>query len=594
LNIFCLNAYSSVSNKLKSLDHIRFTGPISFYQGQIQIINPECHPQESELTAEAVKIQYPTVSGVSPALLKKLFGQLPEQVWEGMEENLPQEVLLKRQLLGRNQSFKILHGQKIPWEEKEWKEAEQRLIYEEFFVEQIKIILRRQMVQKKLTAAILTVSPEQKEKLFSLFSYVLTADQIAAVEDIVGDFSKGHPMMRLLQGDVGCGKTSVALIAAAITSLAGKQVAIMCPTESLAWQHLHEFKKILGEDFPLIYLVGSTPASEKKQIQKKLLNGEIKIVIGTHSLIQDDVEFAALGLAIIDEQHRFGVEQRLKLVQKDGGVHCLIMTATPIPRSLRLTQFGDLDISTIKTMPLHRKAIKTRIVNPEHFSQFLNFLSAHLALGEQGYIVVPAINESENPDLNLLHLHQVHDKFKKLYPQYRVEFLHGQMKGADKEQIFDQFRQGKIQLLVATTVIEVGINVINATVLAIMNPERFGLSSLHQLRGRVGRGEKTGFCFLINDGKISSDAKSRLKVIEDTTDGFRIAEEDLVMRGEGDLFGVSQSGSEQPRRLANIILHSNLLQWAQHDARELSSQNHPVFQALLKHYAQDLKVLLTV
>ena len=264
-----------------------------------------------------------------------------------------------------------------------------------------------------------------------------------------------------------------------------------------------------------------------------------------------------MAIAIIDEQHKFGVEQRLKLVSKTKGAHCLIMTATPIPRSLSLTQYGDLDISTIKVMPKGRKGHKTRIVTPDNFSNFLNFINTRLSMNEQVYIVVPAINESETQDF--LHLTQVLEKFKAIFPEYKVCGLHGQLKSEEKSRAFKDFKNHEIDILIATSVIEVGINVPNATIMAILNPERFGLSSLHQLRGRVGRGSKPGFCFLVNDKKVSLESMNRLKVIEQNNDGFSIAEHDLKIRGEGDIFGKNQSGSITTKKLANIVIHQTHL-----------------------------------
>jgi ATP-dependent DNA helicase RecG len=296
-------------------------------------------------------------------------------------------------------------------------------------------------------------------------------------------------------------------------------------------------------------------------------------------------------MAIIDEQHKFGVDQRIKLTNKGEGTHCLIMSATPIPRSLSLTQYGDLDISSIKSMPPGRKGHKTRIVTKDTFPQFLNFIQTRLSLNEQVYIVVPAI--IENPEQDFHNLENILERFKQYFPQFCVMGLHGQMKSDEKTKMFTDFKNHKINILVSTSVIEVGINVINATIMAIMNPERFGLSSLHQLRGRVGRGEKPGFCFLVNDKDISQLSMERLKVIENNTDGFIIAEEDLRIRGEGDLFGTDQSGSETQKRLANVVLHSDILNEARADAFQLIESNDPYVKVLLEKFSTDDRIFTT-
>ena len=466
------------------------------------------------------------------------------------------------------------------------------MIYEEFFEDQIKIYLRRQYF-KKPKADKFSISEEQIKKYLALYPYALTADQEKTLNEIRKDLMAEHPMMRLVQGDVGCGKTTVAMLAATIVINGGAQVAFMCPTEALAMQHFASAEELFeNQNITCKLLLGSTPTKEKKQIAEDLRSGKIQLVIGTHSLIQTTVEFQKLGLAIIDEQHKFGVDQRIKLTSKGQGTHCLIMSATPIPRSLSLTQYGDLDISTIKTMPAGRKGHKTRIVTEETYPQFLNFIKTRLSLGEQIYVVVPAINESAEQEFH--NLTDTLERFKKYFPEYIVEGLHGQMKADEKAKMFTAFKHHDVQILVATSVIEVGINVINATVMAIINPERFGLSSLHQLRGRVGRGEKPGFCFLVNDKKISALSMERLKVIENNTDGFKIAEEDLKLRGEGDLFGTDQSGSQAQKRMANVILHADVLYQAREDAFKLIEAKDSDIERMLERFSQDERIFTTV
>jgi ATP-dependent DNA helicase RecG len=419
----------------------------------------------------------------------------------------------------------------------------------------------------------------------------LTSDQEKVFQDILQDLQSGHPMMRMIQGDVGCGKTIVAFLASQIVIQGGQQVALMCPTEALATQHFETFRQ-LSPDLKLEILLGSTKAKEKKEILKNLNSGNTDIVIGTHSLFQDSVNFNKLGLAIIDEQHKFGVEQRLKLIAKGRGTHSLIMTATPIPRTLSLAQYGDLDISSIKVMPEGRKAIKTRIVEAGNYSKYIEFLKARLSLGEQGYLVFPAIEESETIDLQ--NVKEGLRKYQDIFKGFRVEMLHGQMSSEEKEKTVREFRDGKIHLLVSTSVIEVGINVVNATVMSIYNPERFGLSSLHQLRGRVGRGSRPGFCFLVLDREVGPEIFQRLKVIENNLDGFVIAEEDLKFRGEGDIFGVDQSGTSSAKKLANFLTHTHILEKVVSDLQNLQNTRPETLIPIFEKLAKDQKILDTV
>jgi ATP-dependent DNA helicase RecG len=438
----------------------------------------------------------------------------------------------------------------------------------------------------------LKISEEILNKYISFFPYDLTTDQNKCLNEVKKDLAKDEPMMRMVQGDVGCGKTSIAFLAAAITIENHFQTALMCPTEALALQHFLSAEEFFHNTPVRIgLLLGSTSAKEKKIINKKLVDGEIDLIIGTHSLFQESVQFKSLALAIIDEQHKFGVEQRISLINKGQGTHCLIMSATPIPRSLSLTRYGDLDISIIRSMPAGRKGHKTRIVTPDTFSQYLSFIKTRLSMKEQVYIVVPAINESVEQEIH--HLESALESYKKYFPEFRIKGLHGQMKSDEKQSIFKEFKNHEFDLLVSTSVIEVGINVPNATIMSILNPERFGLSSLHQLRGRVGRGDKTGFCFLVTDKQLATTSQERLKVIENHTDGFLIAEEDLKLRGEGDLFGKEQSGSQQ-RKLANLILHSDLLEDARVDLEEALKKNDPIIEAQIAKISKDAKIFNTI
>lgn len=591
------NCYSSVKDKISKCDLIEFLGNAGEYNGQIQFANPEYHSIESlnsesniQSISDELKIQYPTVNTIAGAQIKKIFDKIPNKIWDQIEETLPKQIIKEKDFLSLSNSFKVIHGKIKPNEELE-KKTNDRLIYEEFFEGQLKLYLRRQYL-KKPAAPIIQVSDKYFSDLSTKFPFPFTPDQATTLNEIRKDLLIPHPMMRMIQGDVGSGKTWVALASALMAIENKKQVALMCPTEALAIQHFQTTEDLFKNTIRFRLLLGSTSAKEKKTIYKELLDGEIDLIIGTHSLIQDSVQFKDLGMAIIDEQHKFGVDQRIKLTSKGNGTHCLIMSATPIPRSLSLTQYGDLDISIIKSMPMGRKGHKTRIVTPDTYQHYLSFIKTRLTMKEQAYVVVPAINE--NPEQDFHNLENVLIQYKKYFPEYRVEGLHGQMKTEEKLSVFKKFASGAIDLLVSTSVIEVGINVVNATIIAILNPERFGLSSLHQLRGRVGRGDKPGFCFLVNDKKLAEHSVERLRVIENNTDGFKIAEEDLRLRGEGDLFGTEQSGSEAVKRFANIITHAHILEEAKRDAYRLIEENNSEVLSLLSKFSRDERIFTTV
>jgi ATP-dependent DNA helicase RecG len=604
IEIKWFNAYSSISQKFNKSKYVRFTGVVQSYQGKKQIINPEFHSleehelpskQENDEILPELKIQYPTINGVNTSNIKKVIDKIPDSLWNSIKDELPSEQAQNRNLIGLQNSFKIIHAKTNllnSWSNECYLKARDRLIYQELFDEQLKLLVRKQSVKKR-DGVLIETSAKSYNQIVELFPYELTNDQKSVTEEILNDLKSSHPMMRLVQGDVGCGKTSVAIISGLVTSLSNYQCALMCPTESLALQHYQEVSEYCNKlDIRCELLLGSTSSKDKKKIQEQLKSGEILFVVGTHSLFQESTEFKNLALAIIDEQHKFGVDQRIKLVNKSQGCHCLIMTATPIPRSLSLTQFGDLDISTIKSMPSGRKGSKTKIVTTENFGQFLNFLNTRISMKEQAYIVVPAITESPNQDI--LNLEDVLKRFKTFFPNIKIEGMHGQMKSEEKNHIFKSFKNNEIDILIATSLIEVGINVTNATIMSVLNPERFGLSSLHQLRGRVGRGDKPGFFFLVVEHAISKESMDRLKVIEENSDGFKIAEEDLKIRGAGDVFGKDQSGNQNGKRIANLILHSKELELAKKDVQTILKESPQLLESKIKEMEKDAKIFSTV
>ncbi|MFY7992934.1 MAG: ATP-dependent DNA helicase RecG [Bacteriovoracaceae bacterium] len=592
LSLRWFNLYPNQKKQLESMTEIEFLGTVQDYRAQKQIVNPQVIAPESDLTDYL--IEYPTINKVSGNYTKKYIEQIPSELWNNISPTLPQ--IDYEHVLKLSEAFKILHGRYpvAQFTPDLRSKAEERLAYEEFLQDQLKILTRRKYIKRKDATKFVVPEKILKKYLIEL-PFSLTEDQTKVLHEIIEDLGSGHPMMRMIQGDVGCGKTIVAFIVARIISEQSKQVALMCPTEALAQQHYKSFQELI-EKFKLKLkiglLLGSTKAKEKKEISKSILNGEIHLLIGTHSLFQDSVKFQDLGLVIIDEQHKFGVEQRLKLVAKGNGVHCLIMTATPIPRTLSLAHYGDLDMSFIRTMPAGRKGIKTRITEVVNYDKYLQFVATRLSQGEQAYFVFPAIEESETTDLK--NVKESIEKYKKLFPQFKVEMLHGQMKADEKEAVLELFYQKKIHILVSTSVIEVGINNPNATIMSIYHPERFGLSSLHQLRGRVGRGEKPGFCFLVLDRDLSPEAQERLKVIENSTDGFVIAEEDLKFRGEGDLFGVDQSGTVTSKKVANFLTHGHILEKVIVDLKKLENEHAEVLSPILEKLAKDQKILDTI
>jgi ATP-dependent DNA helicase RecG len=600
LKLKWFNTYPSVVEKLKRMQLIEFEGKASQHLGGLQIANPTFHAIEEieEVTQEPdqLRIIYPTIAGVKSTHIQGIINKIPQSLWDCIDDDLPDEMLVKRQLMKLNAAFQLAHGKSLPhykWQPELHKKAMDRLIYQEFFREQLKVHLRRSKIQSE-PAPKLSLTDIEIKNINKLFPYEFTPDQTKVLEEVQNDLLRGHPMMRLVQGDVGCGKTTVALVSCLFAIKNKFQAAIMAPTEGLARQHFENASLLFGPNSrtKVALLLGSTPAKEKREINQGLADGSIHFIIGTHSLIQKDVTFQKLGMVIVDEQHKFGVEQRISLTSKGQGTHCLIMTATPIPRSLSLTQYGDLEISTIKTMPSGRKPIRSKVVRPKDFQNYLSFMYTRLKLGEQGFIVVPAIEEKENQDF--VAVEQIHHQFQKYFKDFIVRPLHGKFRPQEKKEVLEDFRQKKIQLLVSTSVVEVGIDIPNATMMSVMNPERFGLSSLHQLRGRVGRGGKPGFFFMVLDEKKGHLDLKRLKVMEQTTDGFKIAEEDLNIRGEGDLFGTQQSGDFVARKVANIIKHQDWLFKAREDAQHLIEQNHSVIHKTLAELADDKKIFTTI
>ncbi len=471
--------------------------------------------------------------------------------------------------------------------------AHRRLIFDEFFWLSFSMQLLRGKRRREPKGPVIEISDATRERLKKLPPFTLTGAQKRVIGEIFTDLKSDVPMNRLIQGDVGSGKTIMAFLAIFAVMENGYQTALMAPTEILAEQHFRNAAKLFaGTGYRVELLVGSTRAAQKRKIQADIAAGEIDLVIGTHALIQDAVKFDRLGLAVIDEQHRFGVLQRAQL--KAGGMNpdILVMTATPIPRSLAMTVYGDLDVSLIDEMPPGRTPVKTVVVGEDKRQGVYHGIEREIKLGRQVYIVYPLIEESEKSDLKAAT--KMYDKLRlDHFPQYTVGLLHGRMKPAEKDEIMREFVAGRLDILVSTTVIEVGVDVPNATLMIIEHAERFGLSQLHQLRGRVGRGADQSFCVLLTDFKKTAVAKERLGIMEATTDGFKIAEKDLEIRGQGEILGVRQSGI-QSFKIGNIARDLDILMAARTEAETLLNDHadSEVTKAMVKFALSDKYVRL--
>ncbi len=472
---------------------------------------------------------------------------------------IPQEYVEKYNFLNKKTALNIIHN---PSTSEKLKEVTIRLKYEELFEFMFKINYLKEQNKKEKNGLERKINREELNKFIEKIPYELTGDQKKAVDEIITDLEAPHRMNRLLQGDVGSGKTIVSFIGMYANSLCGYQSALMAPTEILAMQHYLNLQKFLEEtDVKIALLTGSTAKKDKQKIYSGLKDGSINMVIGTHALIQDEVEYNNLGLVITDEQHRFGVHQRANLQNKGVKPDVLYMSATPIPRTYALTIFGDMDVSTIKERPKGRQKIDTYVKKNSEIKDVLEMMYKELKENHQVYVIAPLIEESDNSDLTTVC--QLRDQMKLAFGErYKIDIVHGKMANAAKDMIMEQFKNNEVHILISTTVVEVGVDVPNATTMVIFDADRFGLSTLHQLRGRVGRGTSKSQCILISD----SDAK-RLKIMENEDDGFVISEEDFKLRGHGDLFGTRQSG-DMSFKIANIRSDYKILLQAKKDSKE--------------------------
>ena len=476
-----------------------------------------------------------------------------------IHDSIPLKYQEKYNFSNKRMALNIVHN---PPSKEKLKEAMIRLKYEELFEFMFKINYLKEENKKVNSGIERDIDESKVNEFISKLPYELTKDQVTAVNTIIKDLKSKSRMNRLLQGDVGSGKTIVSFIAMYANYLSGYQSALMAPTEILATQHFSNLKDIFANyNLNMALLTGSTPKKEKDLIYEELKNGDIDIIVGTHALIQEDVTYHNLGLVITDEQHRFGVNQRANLQNKGQKPDTLYMSATPIPRTYALTIYGDMDVSTIKTRPKGRKKIKTVVKTNKEIKDVLEMMYEELKQGHQIYVIAPLIEESENSDLT--NVNDLKEKMTLAFgSKYKIDLVHGKMASAAKELIMNEFLQNKVQILISTTVIEVGVDVPNATMMVIFNAERFGLSTLHQLRGRVGRSELQSSCILISD----NDTK-RLEIMENTNDGFEISEEDFKLRGHGDLFGTKQSG-DMTFKIADLKADYKILLQAREDSLE--------------------------
>ena len=553
------------------IDYIVFGKPTVF-GGRFQFTHPEIEKAENlQLSQMGMQPYYVTTekmknSGLTSRSMEKIAKAILTKMPE-LSETLPDYITTPLHLVSRDTAVRNVH---YPKSQQDMQKARERLKFEELFYVQLNILRYTANHRRKYKGYMLPRIGEHFREFFSKnLKFELTGAQKRVMHEIQADMNTGRQMNRLVQGDVGSGKTLVALMAMLIAVDNGFQACIMAPTEILAEQHLATVQEFLrGLDVKVELLTGIVKGKKRKEVLEQLVTGEIDILVGTHALIEETVLFKNLGLAVVDEQHRFGVAQRAKLWAKnENPPHILVMTATPIPRTLAMTIYGDLDVSVIDELPPGRKPIQTLHKYDNQTTTLFNGIRQQIGLGRQVYIVYPLITESEKIDLK--NLEEGYEYLQKVFPEYRMSKVHGKMKPAEKEEEMQKFISGETQILVATTVIEVGVNVPNASVMVIMDAQRFGLSQLHQLRGRVGRGADQSYCILVTGHELAQETRKRMEIMTETNDGFRIAEADLKLRGPGDLEGTQQSGLAFDLKIADIARDGQLVQLARDEAQKI-------------------------
>ncbi len=578
-------------NYKPGIEYIVFGKPQP-YNGRYQFAHPDMEKASNlQLSTMGMQPYYITTQtmkdrGITSRAMEKMTKALVARIPQGsIPETLPKELITRLRLISRDDALRKIH---YPKSLRDVQQAQERLKFEELFYVQLNILRYATEQRHKYRGfTFMRVGAPLNVFYKNNLPFELTNAQKRVVHEIHEDMRSGIQMNRLLQGDVGSGKTLVALMAMLIAIGNGFQACIMAPTEILAEQHLNTITEFLqGMDLKVELLTGIVKGKRRTDVLEALANGSINIIVGTHAIIEDTVVFKRLGLAVIDEQHRFGVAQRAKLWKKsERPPHILVMTATPIPRTLAMTLYGDLDVSVIDELPPGRKPIVTIHKYNNQMTSLYSGIAKQINEGRQVYIVFPVIEEGKKKDLK--NLEDGYEALKQIFPQYSMSKVHGQMKPKDKEAEMQKFVQGKTQILVATTVIEVGVNVPNASVMVIMDAQRFGLSQLHQLRGRVGRGAKQSFCILVTSYELSQDTRKRIDIMCQTNDGFRIAEADLKLRGPGDLEGTAQSGMAFDLKIANIARDGQIVQLARNEAKKIIDDDpncvNPKYDLLWQH-----------
>lgn len=576
-----------MKNTLKDGQLYLFSGKITEKYNRLQVDSPELEPLKPNgepLTGGRIVPVYTTTKKLSQKILRQLIKSVLNEVSPTLSDFIPENIRQQYNLCSRSFAISNIH---FPKDDNSFFIARKRLVFEELFLLQTKLLQLKGTVQSKP----LTVKIQNTDyiPLLKRLGFPLTNAQKRVLTEICKDFRGTTAMNRLVQGDVGCGKTAVAMLAAYIAVQNGYQTALMAPTDVLATQHYEGFCKVFEPmGIKCVLLTSALKKKEKNAAYEDIKSGTADIIIGTHALIQDSVEFYSLGLVITDEQHRFGVRQRSTLADKGDNPHTLVMTATPIPRTLALILYGDLDISVIDEMPPGRQHIDTFAVPTSYHTRVYEFIRKQVNAGRQAYVICPMIEENEKLELKAVTEYAA-ELSESIFPELRVALLHGKMKGSEKQEIMLNFAKGDTDILVSTTVIEVGINVPNSTVMLVENAERFGLSALHQLRGRVGRGAEKSYCILISDAK-NKVAKERLKIMSSTNDGFVISEKDLSLRGPGDFFGTRQHGLPE-MKIANLYKDIDILKLVQEASIALYRRDPDLLleeNALLRQKIKDI------
>ncbi len=560
-----------------------FKGKLQKKYGKLEVSSPEY--EKADIAMNKIVPIYPSVNGLSQKIWRKMIGDIIYRTKGQLKECLPHWLRKQYLICERNFAIENIH---FPETQQNFFLARRRLVFEEFFLLQLGLLLMKQTLQQGKKGIIL-----QKQYVISEFEkkfpFTMTNAQKNVILEIEKDMIEGKVMNRLVQGDVGSGKTAVAMTIAYWTIQNGYQVALMVPTEVLAEQHYQSFCEMFEPlGIKTVLLSGSLTAKQKKEVLQQIASGEANMILGTHAVIQKDVVFSKLALVITDEQHRFGVRQRGALSEKGENPHVLVMTATPIPRTLALILYGDLDISIIDELPPNRKKIDTIAVTPSYRERIYHFIKKHADMGLQTYIICPMIEENEKMEVQSV-LSYTESLQQNQLKEYRVVCVHGKMKSKQKQEIMQSFSNGEIDVLVSTTVIEVGINVPNAVIMLIENAERFGLAQLHQLRGRVGRGSEKSYCILINEGK-NKIAKQRMNVMQKSSDGFVISEMDLQLRGPGEFFGTKQHGLPE-LKIGNLYKDMAILKEAQSAAEEMLQKDRHLELAIHEDMKQKVTAL---